>query len=118
MKRILEKGRTVVSVLVLGMMIVCAISPILQAKNTYDCDGCRTYDSKGYRSFTEVKAFDSKGIGLNATAGAEIGTRGVFTNYGSGNVTVYSNYSGTKAAAHHAFGTGKDLDHNTWFVRN
>lgn len=118
MKRILEKGKTAVSALVLGTMIVCAVAPVLQAKNTYKCDGGRLYTSYGYRSVTEAQGYDSNGIGLNITSGAEIGSNGMTTKYGSGAVTVYSGYSGKKVDAYHAYGKGRDIDYNTWFMRN
>lgn len=117
MKRTFEKGKKVVSALVLGTIIVCAVSPALQAKSP-NCDGCRVDTMYGYRSFTEVSGYESNGVGLNLTAGAEIGSKGVTTKYGRGSVSVYSNYSGKKVNAHHAYGIGRDLDHNTWFIRN
>lgn len=118
MKRILEKAKTAVSALVLSAMVVCAAAPVLQAANNITKNGGRVYSPYGYQSFTEVSGYESNGVGLNITAGAEMGSDGMSKKTKRGTASVYSAYSGTKKDAYHAYGIGSDLNYNTRWMKN
>lgn len=110
--RVLGKIKTCVAAFALGAIVITSSSMIAEALSLGDVkyDGWRTESIYGYRSCTDASGYDSRnGVPLNIGVKASLGGTTAKTKYGSGNVRVYSEYSGYKYDAQHWICKGDDI---------
>ncbi len=110
--KILNKIKTGVAALFLGAIVITSTSMVASAISYggLNYDGCRTSSNYGYRSYTTASGYDSNGVGLNIGVKSSLGGTTAKTKYGTGNVSVNSEYSGYRYDAQHWVCKGKNID--------
>lgn len=93
--KVIKKLKTCVAVVALSAIAITATSISADAlkRGNISYDGCRTYSSYGYRSYTTASGYDSKGVGLSIGVKSSMGGDTYKDNFNTGNVSVYSKYS-------------------------
>lgn len=108
MKKVMLKGKKILAIVVLTLMVACVVSPFVEAAESVV--GNRQYNSsKGYRSHTKISGFyDDRGYAYNVSAYAKIGNQDRVV-YGSASATSNSKYILNKMNAYHGYAIGNTV---------
>lgn len=117
MKKILINIKKVMAVFVLSVVMVCAISPAIQASEN-GTNGL-ILENGYYKATTSATGYDDKGYAYNIVVYAQVGSSASTGSYGKGVGTAFVKSKGQKSKpsmTRHGYGKGtENRDVNNWW---